>query len=329
MRRRDFVLLAGPAVLWPIAARAQRKERQRRIALLSSFPNDRDPRAQDYLFAFKQRLHELGWIEGRNMRLDYRFTGQSAERIRTGSEQLIALAPDVIVVWTNPAAAILRKLTQTIPIVFVAVSDPVGGGFVSNLPRPGGNMTGFQNFETAIGGKWLEILRQIAPAVRRVAFLHSAEIAAHLAFLRSAQAASNLLGTTVEAAGVHNAGEIKAALNAFAQEPNGGLIIAPSPLNTTNKELIIALAAQLHLPAVYPFRYFCTAGGLAAYGFDLVEEHRGAAAYVDRILNGEKPGDLPVQAPTRFILVINAKTARALGLAIPQALLARADEVIE
>jgi putative ABC transport system substrate-binding protein len=330
MRRRDFVtLLSGAAVAWPIAAQAQQPERTRRIGLLAPYNDDRDTRVQAYLPAFKQRLHELGWIEGRNIRFDYRFTGQDAERIRVGAEELIALAPDIIVVWANPAAAILRRATQTIPIVFTTVSDPVGGGFVANLAHPGGNITGFQNFETAIGGKWLEVLKEIAPKVRRVAFVYSPEISAHVAFMHAAEAASSSLGMTVTAAGVRNAADIESALTAFAKEPNGGLIVAPSPLIATGQDLIIALAVRLHLPAIYPFRYFCTNGGLVSYGFDPVEQQRGAALYVDRILKGEKPGGLPVQAPTKYNLVINLKTAKELGLVVSLQLQQRADEVIE
>jgi putative ABC transport system substrate-binding protein len=330
MRRRDFVtLLSGAAVAWPIAAQAQQPERTRRIGLLAPYNDDRDTRVQAYLPAFKQRLHKLGWIEGRNIRFDYRFTGQDAERIRVGAEELIALAPDIIVVWANPAAAILRRATQTIPIVFTTVSDPVGGGFVANLAHPGGNITGFQNFETAIGGKWLEVLKEIAPKVRRVAFVYSPEISAHVAFMHAAEAASSSLGMTVTAAGVRNAADIESALTAFAKEPNGGLIVAPSPLIATGQDLIIALAVRLHLPAIYPFRYFCTNGGLVSYGFDPVEQQRGAALYVDRILKGEKPGDLPVQAPTKYNLVINLKTAKELGLVVSLQLQQRADEVIE
>src|SRR5215471_13509179 len=330
MRRRDFIKgLGGSAVAWPLAAHSQQAARVRRVGVLIPFRDDSDPQVKEYLSAFRQRLHELGWIEGRNIRLDYRFTGQDVERIRAGSAELIALAPDIIVVWANPAATIVQKATQTIPIVFVVVSDPVGGGFVTNMARPGGNITGFQNFETEIGGKWLEVLHEISPAVRRVAFVHTPDISAHLAFVRSAKEASTSMGITVTPVGVRNAAEIEPALRAFAKEPNGGLIVAPSPLHTTNQELIFALAAELRLPAIYPFRYFPEHGGLASYGFDTVEQHRGAASYIDRILKGEKPGDLPVQAPTKYLLVINLKTARALGLNVSLQLQQRADEVIE
>jgi ABC-type uncharacterized transport system substrate-binding protein len=329
MQRRQFIALLGGAATWPLAARAQQTGRLRRVGVLIPFPDDRGPLVKDYLSAFRQRLHELGWDEGGNIRFDYRFTDQVPERMRAGTEELITLAPDIIVVWANPAAAIVQKATQTIPIVFVVVSDPVGGGFVTNLARPGGNITGFQNFETAIGGKWLQVLNEIAPGVRRVAFVHSPDISAHVVFMHTAEAASSSLGMTVTSVGVRSAAEIESALRAFAKEPDGGLIVAPSPFNTTNQELILALASELRLPAIYPFRYFAENGGLASYGFDTVEQHRGAASYVDRILRGQKPGDLPVQAPTKYSLVINLKTAKALGLNVSLQLQQRADDVIE
>jgi len=330
MKRREFItVLGGVAVTWPLAARAQQTPHVRRVGVLIPFPNGREPPAKDYLSAFKQRLQELGWDEARNIRFDYRFTGQVSERMRAGTEELIALAPDIIVVWANPAAAIARKATQTIPIVFVSVSDPVGGGFVANLAHPGGNITGFQNFETPIGGKWLQVLKEIAPGVNRVAFVHSPDISAHVAFMRTAEVASGSLGMIVKPVGLRTAAEIEPALREFAKGPDGGLIVAPSPFNTTNQELIIAMASELRLPAIYPFRYFAENGGLASYGFNIVEQHRGAAAYVDRILKGEKPGNLPVQAPTNYALVINLKTAKALGLNISLQLQQRADGVIE
>jgi len=329
MRRRVFIEgLGGLAVAWPLTARAQPAGRVRRVGVLIPFPDHRDPLVKDYLSAFRQRLHELGWVEGHNIQLDFHFTGQDAERMRAGAVELIALGPDLIVVWANPAAAIVQKATQTIPIVFIVVSDPVGGGFVTKA-HPGGNITGFQNFETAIGGKWLQVLSEIAPEVRRVAFVHSPDISAHLGFMRTAETASNSMAITVTPVGTRDAAEIEPAFRAFAKEPNGGLIVAPSPLNTTNQDLILALTAELRLPAIYPFRYFPEHGGLASYGFDTVEQHRAAASYVDRILKGEKPGDLPVQAPTNYQLVINLKTAKALGLNVSAQLQQRADEVIE
>jgi len=329
MRRRDFInSLGAAAVAWPISAHAQPLPRQRQVGLLIPFRND-EPEIKARLAAFKQRLHELGWIENRNIRFDYLFTGQDAERIGTGAEELIALGPDVIIAWNNPTVAILQKATQTIPIVFVGVSDPVESGFVTNLGRPGGNTTGFQNFETAIGGKWLDLLKEIAPAVRRVAFMHSPEISANFAFLHAAESASIALNMTVTAVAVKNIADIEDGLTAFAKEPNGGLIVAPFPFVVTNQDRIIALASDLHLPTIYPFRYFVLNGGLASYGFDTVEPHRQAASYVDRILKGEKPGNLPVQAPTKYELVINLKTAKALGLTISREMQLRADELIE
>jgi putative ABC transport system substrate-binding protein len=330
MKRRGFIALLGSGIAaWPLAAHAQQSERVRRVAVLVPFLDDREASVKSNLLAFRQRFLELGWNEGRNIRFDYRFTGQEPGRMRAGVEELIALTPDIIVVWANPAAAIVRNATQTIPIVFVVVSDPVGSGFVTNLARPGGNITGFQNFEPAIGGKWLQVLKEIATGVRRVAFVHSPDISAHLAFMQTAEAASAAIGTTVTPAGLRNAAEIEPALRAFAKESDGGLIVAPSPFNTTNQNLIIALASELRLPAIYPFRYYAENGGLASYGFNTVEQHRGAASYVDRILKGEKPGNLPVQAPTKYDLVINLKTAKALGLTISLQLQQRADGVIE
>jgi putative ABC transport system substrate-binding protein len=291
--------------------------------------NDNEPEVKARLSAFKQRLHELGWIESRSIRFDYRFTGQDAGRIRTGAEELIALAPDVIVVWGNPAVAILQKATQTIPIVFAGASDPLESGFVTNLGRPGGNITGFQNFESAVAGKWLDLLKEIAPGVQRVALVHSPDASAQFGFIHAAQAASTSLGMTVTAAGVRSNADIEQALTAFAKEPNGGLIVAPFPFIATSQDRLIALASDLRLPAIYPFRYFAANGGLASYGFDTIDPHRQAASYVDRILKGEKPGDLPIQAPTKYELVINLKTAKAIGLTISRELQLRADELIE
>ena len=291
--------------------------------------NDNEPEVKARLSAFRQRLQELGWVESRSIRFDYRFTGQDAGRIRTGAEELIALAPDVIVVWGNPAVAILQKATQTIPIVFAGASDPLESGFVTNLGRPGGNITGFQNFESAIGGKWLDLLKEIAPGVRRVAFVYSPDISATLAFVHAAEAASTSLDVTVTAAPVRSMADIEHALTAVAKEPNGGLILAPFPFIATSQDKIIALASDLHLPTIFPFRYFATNGGLASYGFDTIDPHRQAASYVDRILKGEKPGNLPVQAPTKYELVINLKTAKVLGITISRELQLRADELIE
>jgi putative tryptophan/tyrosine transport system substrate-binding protein len=329
MRRRDFInFLSVATAAWPISLHAQQAEATRQIAILIPFSDD-DPQVKARLSAFKQGLQELGWIENRNIHFSYRFTGQDAEGIHKGTEELIALGPDLIVAWANPAVAILQKATQTIPIVFVGASDPVESGFVTSLSRPSGNITGFQNFEAGIGGKWLDQLKEIAPAVRRVAFVYSPNISANAAFVHTAEAASVSLGVTVTAAAVQSIADIEHILTDFAKEPNGGLIVAPFPLVATNRDRLIALASDLHLPAIYPFRYFATNGGLASYGFDPVELHRQAASYVDRILKGEKPSNLPVQAPTRYELVINLKTAKTLGLSVPLSLLTYADEVIE
>jgi putative tryptophan/tyrosine transport system substrate-binding protein len=330
MRRREFINLLGTAtVAWPISAHAQQSERPRRTGLLIPFPNSDDPQVKARLSAFKQRLHELDWVEGRNIQFDYRFTSQDADALHRAALELIALGPDVIVAWGNPAVAIIRKATQTIPIVFVGASDPVGSGFVSNIARPGENITGFQNFETAIGGKWLDVLKEIVPGVRRIGFMYSPDIFATVEFLHTAEAASTSLGVAVTPVGVHIAANIEHALTALAKEPNSGLIVAPFPLVLANQDRIIALASDLHLPAIYPFRYFATNGGLASYGFNTVEPHREAASYVDRILKGEKPGNLPVQAPTKYELVINLKAAKALGPMISREMQLRADELIE
>ena len=328
MRRREFIGIAGGVVAWPLAAHAQQSERLRQIGMLIPFDAS-EPEVKARLSAFRQRLQELGWIESRNIRFDYRFTGQDAERIHAGTEELIALGPDVIVSWGNPAIAMLQKATQTIPLVFVGASDPAESGFVTNLGRPGGNITGFQNFESAIGGKWLDLLKEIAPGVRRVAFVYSPDISANLAFVHAAEAASTSLDVTVTAAPVRSIADVEHALTVFAKEPNGGLIVAPFPFIATSQDKIIALASDLHLPTIFPFRYFATSGGLASYGFETIDPHRQAASYVDRILKGEKPGSLPVQAPTKYELVINLKTAKAIGLTISRELQLRADELIE
>jgi putative tryptophan/tyrosine transport system substrate-binding protein len=329
MKRRKFITLFGSATtMWPLATRAQQSDRVRRIGVLMGF-SENDEVWQAYLAAFRERLQDLGWIDGRNVRIDYRLTGENTERIRMAAGELVALAPDVILVSGNPAVSALMQSTRTIPIVVTWVSDSVGSGFVASLAHPGGNVTGFHNFEPALGGKWLEVLKQVAPGLRRVAVVHVPEIAANVAFLPAVKAASTSVGMPVTAAGVRDAADIERVLTAFAREANGGLIITPSPLTATRRELIIALAARLGLPAIYPFRFFTTDGGLVSYGIDQIEPVRGAASYVDRILRGASPGELPVQLPTKYELVINIKTAKALGLIIPQSLLLRADEVIQ
>jgi putative tryptophan/tyrosine transport system substrate-binding protein len=328
MRRREFITLLGGAVAWPLAARAQQGERVRRIGVLMGFAAE-DEVWQAYLAAFRQRLHDLGWTDGRNVRFDYRYTGENNERIRTAAEELVALAPDAILVTANPAVSALMKATRTIPIVFTWVSDSVGSGFVASLASPGANITGFHNFEPAVGGKWLGILKEIAPGVRRVAVVLVPDITANVAFLRVAETASTSLGITVTEAGVRNADDIERVLSEFASEPNGGLIVTPSPLTANRRELIVASAARLSLPAIYPFRFYVASGGLISYGIDQAELVREAASYVDRILRGANPGELPVQLPSKYQLVINLKTAKALGLTVPTSMQLLADEVIE
>ena len=279
--------------------------------------------------AFKQRLRELGWDEDRNIKFDVHFTTQNNDRIRAGATELVASKPELIVVWSNPGLAAVKQATQTIPVVFTLVGDPVASGLVASLAHPGGNITGFQNFESATIGKWLEVLREIAPRVRRIGIVYNQSIPANVDFLHTAQAASGSMGVTIAGIDLRNAADIEPALTQFSQEPNSGLVIAPNPLNSRSDDAIVELAGRLRLPAIYPFALNAQKGGLVAYGFDTIEQQRGAAAYVDRVLKGAKPGDLPVQAPTKYQLVINLKTAKALGLEVPIHLQQIADEVIE
>jgi putative ABC transport system substrate-binding protein len=327
MHRRGFItILGGAAAAWPLAARAE-KDGVRRVGVIMGFAEN-DEVWQAYLASFRQGLQELGWTDGRNIRFDYRFTGDSEERMRAMAEEVVGLTPDVIFVSTNSVVSATLKATRSIPIVFTWVSDPVRSGFVANLPRPGGNITGFHNFEPAIGGKWLAFLKQIAPDLRRVAVVHVPEVVPNVAFLRVIEAAAPSLGLSVTAAEVRNAADIERALSAFGQE-GGGLIVTPSALTATRRDLIIALAARHRLPAIYSFGFYAESGGLMSYGVNQLELVRAAASYVDRILRGTSPGDLPVQLPLRYELVINLKTAAALGLAVPNSLQLLADGVIE
>ena len=325
LKRREFISLLGGAVAWPLAARAQKNGQVRRVGVIMGFAeNDEVWRA--YLANFRQGLQELGWTERRNIRFDYRFTGDSEELMRSMAEEVTALQPDIILVSTNSVVSATLKATRSIP--FTWVSDPVGSGFVSNLPHPGGNITGFHNFEPAIGGKWLAFLKQIAPDLRRVAVVHVPEIIPNVAFLHVVEAAAPSLGLSVTAAAVRNGADIERVLSAFGQE-GGGLIVTPSALTATRRDLIITLAARLRLPAIYSFGFYAESGGLMSYGINQLELVRSAASYVDRILRGTSPGDLPVQLPLRYELVINLKTASALGLAVPNSLQLLADGVIE
>ena len=328
MTRREFItLLGGAAAGWPIAARAQQRE-MRRIGVLMGLASD-DPEGQARLAAFAQGLQQSGWTVGQNVRVDYRWSGGNADNMRKYAAELVALAPDVILAHSSQAVAPLLQATRTVPIVFTAVTDPVGAGYVDSLARPGGNATGFLVWEYSIAGKWLELLKEIAPGVTRAAVLRESAIAAGPALFGVIQAAAPSLGVELRPVDVRDAGEIERAITAFAQGANGGLIVTGSPLAAVHRDLIVTLAARHKLPAVYFGRHFVTVGGLISYGPDFVDQHRRAAGYVDRILKGEKPADLPVQAPTKYELVINLKTAKALGLEIPPTLLARADEVIE
>jgi putative tryptophan/tyrosine transport system substrate-binding protein len=328
MARRDFITLLGGAVAaWPLAARAQQADRIRRIGVL--VPQDQDsPVAQARVGALLQELRQLGWT-GRNARIDIHWAGTDAENIRKHAAELATLAPDVILANGSVVVAPLLQLTRTVPIVFVVVPDPVGAGFVDSLARPGGNATGFVQFEYGLSGKWLELLKELAPRVIRAAVLRDAAIPAGTGQFGAIQSVAPSVGVEVSPVNIRDAGEIERAVAAFARSANGGMIVTGSALAQLHRNLIITLAARHKLPAVYFERFFVTAGGLISYGPDLVDQYRRAAVYVDRILKGEKPADLPVQAPTKYELVINLKTAKALSLEIPPTLLARADEVIE
>ena len=330
MKRREvLVTLLGGAAAWPLAARAQpTTERVRRIGVLMSNTAD-DPEGQARIAAFHQGLQESGWTLGRNARVDVRWGAFDADSSRHYATELVALAPEVIVAFASAAMGALQQMRTGVPIVFVSIIDPVGAGFVKSLARPGGNVTGFSLFEYGLSGKWLELLKEIAPSVTRVAVLRQAAVASGVGQYAIIQALAPSLGIELRPIDLHDPAEIERGVLAFAREPNCGLIIVGAPSGVVHRDLIIALAARHRLPAVYPFPYFAHSGGLVAYGPDVVSQVRRAAGYVDRILKGEKPADLPVQAPTKYELVINLKTAKALGLEIPATVLARADEVIE
>jgi len=328
MKRREFIRLLGGAVAaWPLTARAQQGDRMR-IGVFMPLAED-DLVGQARIAAFLQGLQHTGWTDGGNVRIDYRWSAGDDERVRRHAAELVALAPDVILATGSATVGALLQATRTIPIVFPIAVDPVGAGFVESLARPGGNATGFLLFEYGISGKWLELLKEIAPKLKRVAILRDPSIAAGSGQLGAIQSVAPSLGVELSPFGVRDGGEIERAIDAFARVPNSGLIVTGTPLATVHRDLIIALAVRYRLPAVYYDRLFVSAGGLISYGPDILDQYRRAAAYVDRILKGEKPADLPVQAPTKYELVINLKTAKALGLEIPPTLLARADEVIE
>jgi putative ABC transport system substrate-binding protein len=328
MKRRDFITLLGGAAAWPLAARAQQPDRPRRIGVLMNLTTD-DPEASARVTALAQGLQQLGWTVGRNLRIDYRWGAVDADHSRTYAAELVALAPELILTAGIPAVAALQRATRTVPIVFVNTVDPVGAGLVDSLAEPGGNVTGFTLYEYGISAKWLELLKEVAPQLKRVAVLRDADISSGIGQLAVIQAAAPSFGVEVRPVGVRDADEIERTVTAFARSSNGGLIVTASSLTAAHRKRIIALAARHRLPAVYALRYFATSGGLVSYGPDTTDPFRHAADYIDRILKGEKPADLPVQAPTKYKLVINLKTARALGLTVPATLLARADEVIE
>jgi putative tryptophan/tyrosine transport system substrate-binding protein len=329
MKRRDFItLVGGAAAVWPLAARAQQPDRMRRIGVLLSYAAD-DPEALASVGAFLQGLQQLGWTDGRNVRIDYRMTAGDADRSRTYAAELVAFAPDVILASGTSTVGPLLQASHTVPIVFVTVVDPVGAGFVASLARPGRNVTGFTNFEYGMSAKYLELLKRVAPQVTRVAVMRDPSLPTGTAMLAAIQAVAPSFGVELSPIDVRDAGEIERAVTAFARGSNEGLIVVTNPTANLHRELIITQAARHRLPAIYPYRFFVTGGGMMSYGPDDIEPYRRAAGYVDRILKGEKPADLPVQAPTKFELVINLKTAQALGLTVPSNLLAVADEVIE
>jgi ABC-type uncharacterized transport system substrate-binding protein len=327
MRRRQFITLVGGAAAWPLAAHAQ-AERVRRVGLLHA-QSSNDPERQASVAVFRQALGQLGWTEGRNIQFEYRWSGGNAAETRKFAAELIALAPDVLLTSGAAPLAPLVQGTRNIPIVFVLVADPVGAGFVDSLARPGGNVTGFMAQEYALSGKYPELLKEIAPNVKRAAIIRDPAISAGIGLFGAVQSAASSLGMEVVPVNVRDAGEIERAITDFAKAPGGGLIVTASALAFVHRDLIISLAARYKLPGVYPARAFVASGGLFTYGASNRDQYRRAASYVDRILKGEKPADLPVQAPTKYELVINLKTARALGLEVPPMLLARADEVIE
>jgi putative tryptophan/tyrosine transport system substrate-binding protein len=328
MRRREFIAVIGGALAPPMATHAQQSERVRRIGILMFLTED-DPLAKPRLAAFIETLQQLGWTVGHNLKVDIRWGATDTVRSRRYATELTALAPDVILASASETTAALREATRTVPIVFVGVTDPVGAGYVASLARPGGNVTGFAFVEYGMGGKWLELLKEIAPRLTRAAVLHDPTLPVGIGVLGALQSAAPSLGIEIIPVDVRDANEIEHAFADFARAASGGLVVAASPGSVTNRDLIVTLAARYKLPAVYFYTSFVKSGGLISYGPDLITQYRQAASYIDRIFKGEKPADLPVQAPTKYELAINLKTAKALGLTVPPSLLARADEVIE
>jgi len=327
MRRRQLIVFVGGAIAWPLAGRAQQPLRRIAMLLLHA---ESDPEVQPYVTAFRQSLLELGWTEGRNIQIDYLWGARTPDRARALAAQLVTQAPDVILCYGSPATGALQRATSTIPVVFVVVADPVGGGYVQSLARPGGNITGFGTFEPEMGGKWLALLKEVAPNLRRVVCILDPSFKAWAAIFRATQNAAPNFQVEVTSVHLHDStDDIESPIAAFAQEPNGGLISIPTAPNQANRERILSLAARHRLPACYPFRVFPTEGGLMSYGPDQTDLFRRGASYVDLILKGAKPSELPIQHPTKFELVVNLRIAKTLGLEVPPLILARADEVIE
>jgi putative ABC transport system substrate-binding protein len=328
MRRREFIAGLGGAAAWPLATRAQQGDRVRRIAMLMAL-NENDPVAKTYVTAFTQALAGLGWTDGRNVRMDVRWYGDNINRIRALAQELVGLKPDIILTNTTAATVAVQRETQTIPIVFAGVGEPVASGIVERLDRPSGNITGFANLEGSLGGKWLELLTEIAPGVKRVAIMFNPDTAPASAYIPSIETTARSLKVEPIIAAVHNDAEIETAIIALGREPSGGLVVIGDVFTAAHRARIILAAARNNVPAVYYLSAFVKDGGLLSYGYEPVDAFRRVASYVDRILRGAKPGDLPVQFPTKFEMVVNLKTAKALGLTVPQSILLSADEVIE
>jgi putative tryptophan/tyrosine transport system substrate-binding protein len=330
MRRRDFVtLLGGAAAVWPLAARGQQAQRMRLIGVLMAYAES-DPEGQAWVAAFRDGLQKLGWAVGRNVRIDTHWATPDVEAMQRFAKELVALQPDVILSQSTPTTAALLQQTRTIPIIFANIADPVGSGFVASFPRPGGNVTGFVLFEPTMASKWLELLKEIAPRVNRVAFLFNPATATYFEYyMNSFKAAAASFGVEAIAAPVHDRSKLESVFALQAREPNSSIVVMPDSFLNVHRVEITSLAARYHLPAIYPYRLYTKVGGFLSYGNDVFDNYRRAAGYVDRILKGEKPSELPVQAPVKFELVINLKTAKTLGLELPPTLLARADEVIE
>ena len=329
LKRREFITLLGGAAAWPLVARAQQTQRARRIGVLMGVGDDAETKG--WLVTFNQRLEQLGWQVGRNLQIDERWTAGDPERNRRFAGELLAMQPDAVFAFSSVAVDALQRENRSVPIVFTAISDPVGSGFVQSLARPGGNATGFTNFVPTMAAKWLEVLKEIAPQVRHAALLFNPQTAPYVSeyYRGPFEAAAPAFGVRASAAIVHEMPDIEVAMAELAREPGGGLVVPPDNFSYVHRSMIFALAARHRLPAVYPFRFMAREGGLVSYGVDLGETFPRAAEYIDRILGGAKPADLPVQAPTKFELAINLKVANALGLTVPPTLLARADEVIE